>query len=138
MAKKKQQKKTAKKAARAQPAAKKKAAAKRSLGKQIKTRPAAKKATPKKISTPPVARRAFLAETAPSGTPIGLERATQIVKTCAMGADLGSTIGDLPDPGGFGICIGNQTSGCNCPDIPLSNDTKLLDVVAAVAQCTCD
>jgi hypothetical protein len=136
MAKKKQQKKTAKKAAREQPRAKKKAAAKKSLGKQVKTRPAAKKATPKKISMPPVAGTAFLAE-APSGTPIGLDRATQIVKTCAMGADLGSTIGDLPDPGGFGICIGNQTSGCNCPDIPLSSDTKLLVVVAAVARCTC-
>jgi hypothetical protein len=137
MAKKKQQKKTAKKASRAQPRAKKKAPAKKSLGKKVKARPAAEKATPKKISMPPVARTAFLTEATPSGTPIGLERATQIVKTCAMGADLGSTIGDLPDPGGFGICIGNQTSGCNCPNIPLSSDTKLLAVVAAVAQCTC-
>jgi hypothetical protein len=85
-----------------------------------------------------VARMAFMA--APGGgggTAIGLERATEIVQGCAMGQDLGSTIGDLPDPGAFGVCIGNKTSGCNCPVIPLSNATKLMDVVAAVAQCRC-
>src|SRR6266436_1804177 len=131
MAKKKQQKKSAKKTAKAHPSPRKKAAGNQRNSSAKRNRPRMK--AKKQSNAPRGAERMAVMEGTTGGTngTLGLDKATDIVSACAEGQDPETaTVGEMGDTRIFAACIQEKLSDYKCPNIPLSDDTKLSDLIA--------
>lgn len=77
----------------------------------------------------------LLSEAGPTDDVLGGARARLIVSNCAHSTAWGSTISELGlNPLIFRNCVaaGVDAAGYVAPDLPVTGDTKLIDVVAAI------